>query len=365
MAIDQSFFNLVNKKKYSYSTESWREPLSRKTNKIVYSNEIVRDLKILRHCNSMESINNFIENRVTDIETLEQYEANMQAHWKEVSRRAMKIQNVLSTEAAEMYFYSLEAMPDVKGAAQNAGEIAKKILEKLFSLVAGFGKRVISWVNTFFLGQANKFYEKFNASQFTNLDAKVNAVKLPNDIVSKLEKSSSDQALNTLRDTLKSMNVTRSINKVLKEQADKVNPNNIFQLIFGEAGAKGMPKKQEMTVSEFFNGATAGQKPALLDILSPKMKNLWQEDIKAIKELGADIRKAITETQKQEHASGDPNAVKEFNESIKGLRFALARMQARKFNDFNAKAQIAGMVYSVAKKGLAKKGKEDKNEEKK
>lgn len=358
MAISQSFFNLVNNKKHSFSTESWRAPISRRTNRIIYSNEIVKDLKILRNCNTLESLDNFIENRISEIEALEQYEANMQAHWRDVAQKAMRIQRTLSAEAAEMYFYSLEAMPDVKGAMHNAGDMAKKIFEKLFSLVTGFGKRIVSWVNTFFLGQANKFYEKFPLAQFTNMDAEVNAVKLPDDIVSKMEKSSSDEAVTNLRNKFKDGNMLYAQDMI--KYADQVNPNQIFKLIFGEAGEKGMPKKQKMTVSQFFNGIQAGNKPALLEVLSPKMKKLWQDDMQAIKELGETIRKAISETQKDSHERNRDDGVKKFNESIKGLRMALAKMQARRFNDFNAKAKIAMMVYSVAKRGIKGSKKEEK-----
>ena len=358
MAISQTFLNSITNRKTNNSSSIFNKTKFSREN-IIYSNELVRDFKLLRRSNTLESIDIFINNRINELETLESFEEMNQLNWKSITQKAVKIDNAISTEAAEIYLYSLEAMPDIKGALQKAGDTAKKIFEKLFSIIAGFGKRVQSWINTFFMKQANDFYNKFPLAQFKNLDVEVTAVKLPNDIVSKLEKNSSDDAVNALRKQLSTMDFGDAAK--MKETADQVNPNNIFKLIFGDAGEKGFPKKSKMKISEFFNGAKAGERPALLEVISPKMTGLWKKDVEDLKILGNAIRKAISTTQnKIGDSSQNPDAVKKYNESIAGLRFALARMQARKFNDFNAKSQIAMMVYNIAKKACSGKKEEKK-----
>lgn len=365
MAISKSFLDLVSgSRSYGSSTSFGRNKSVRRRN-IVYSNELVKDIKLLRRCRSLESIDIYLDNRINELETIESISNRYIRDLAIKNRRALEIQRRVSLEAANLYYYSLEAMPDVKGAAAAAGEGIKKFFEKLLAIIVGFGKRIASWVNGFFVSRYNKFYKDFNAAKFQNLSATVNVPPIPKDVVNKMKTSISSKGIQQIQKLTERIQNGKDISvdsiNTLTEAANGINPNEIFAEIFGNSELKGMPKNREMTVSEFFHKAKAGQKPAMLEVLSPAMKDLWNADMKAIKELSGVCKAAMNRVKEVESKAAGENkeGMKEYNKAASALRLALTKMQARRFNDFNAKAKIAGVIYSVAKTGCGEAKKQE------
>lgn len=371
MAISKSFLDLVGGRARSYSSSaSFGYNRSVRRRNVVYSNELVKDVKLLRRCRSLESIDIFIDNKINELETIEALSNKFINDLSIKNRRALEIQRRVSLEAANLYYYSLEAMPDIKGAAAAAGEGIKKFFEKLLAIIIGFGKRIASWINGFFVKRYNKFYKDFNVAKFQNLDAKVNVPPIPQEVVKKLQTATSSKGIAAVQKLSKQITEGQNINTALLDHQmtdliNSINPNEIFAEIFGNSELKGMPKSREMTVSEFFHGAKKGQKPKMLEVLSPATKAVWDSDIKGIKELSAVCKAAMNKIKDVNSANkDDKEGMKQYNKAASTLKMALTKMQARRFNDFNAKAKIAGVIYSVAKTGLGEV-KEEKKEGKK
>lgn len=358
--LSQEYFDAIGFGRKSNSKHS-----SLNKNNIIRSNELVKDYKLLQKSHSLESIQDFINKKCYELGMINSQSENYLNRIKTITQRALSISKY-SVEDAKYYLYTLEGMPDVKGALSNLGKNIQKLFEKFLAIMAGLGKKVQTFVSNIFLNNYVKFYNNFDASKFNNLEAEVKAVKLPSDIVKKIQSMESNLKLvqNAASQIISGSNVKSAVQEDVQKGMEGFDKTKVYQNLFG---SDKMPETQKMTVGEFFGGAQKGTKPAMLEILSPNMKKSWDEDLKSLKESTNLIKKAIGETKKKEAEAnkGNKDAVANFNKWANGVKFLLVKLQSKISDEFNIKAKIAGMVYHAAKVGCGgKASKEAKKEEK-
>lgn len=329
-------------------------------NSIIKSNELVRDYKLLKNCHTLESIQDFIGRIGNEISFLETSSENYLNRLSVVNKRALEIAK-FSSEDAKYYMYTLEALPDVKGAISNLGATVRKIFEKFLAMAAGVGKKVQTFVSNVFMKHYVNFYKNFDASKFVNLDAKIKAVKLPADAAKKIkELPSNAKYISELGYVIENGTNKDFLDKSQSEMKG-MDSKEVYKQIFG---SEEMPKPTEMTVGEFFQGAQKGTKPALLEILSPDMKKKWDDDLVALQESTKLIKKAIDQLKKKESEANKDDKAKmgEFKQWSSNIKLVLAKAQSNVSNSFNIKAKVAGMVYNAAKAGMGqvKENKEEK-----
>lgn len=358
--LSQEYFDAIGFGKKSNSKHSSLNKSLNKNN-IIRSNELVRDYKLLKKSHSLESIQDFINKKCYEAGILSsQYDTYMN-RMKTITQRALSISKY-SVEDAKYYLYALEGMPDVKGALQNLGKKAQQIFEKFLAMVSGLGKKAQAFISGIFLKNYVKFYNNFDPSKFNNLDGKVKAVKLPSDITKKIiELPSNAKFVSELGKLLDQNNLKEDISSGASNMGG-MGEKETYQHLFG---SDKMPEKKEMTVGEFFGGAQKGTKPAMLEILSPNTKKIWDDDIAALKESTNLIKKAIGTLKKKESEANksDKNAAGEFNKWVSQTRLLLAKAQSQIFTSFNIKVNIAGMVYHAAKVGCGGKASKEANKE--
>ena len=164
MAIPQIFLNSITNRKTNNSSFISKNKVN--LNNVIYSNELVRDFKLLRRCNSLESIDIFINNRFNEIKLLDSF----------IETDSIKLKRSFSLEYLDCY--SLEGISDV------FKKIGTWILDKINKVIA-FIVGIIKWIVEKMKGKVSKSIievaNSFDPNKYTHFDVEIKASPLLDD----------------------------------------------------------------------------------------------------------------------------------------------------------------------------------------
>ena len=356
-------------------------------NNIYRSRELCKDLMKLSRCKSMESIDAYLKEKDNEIVALEYFTQNWYVTTvKEINIAAnlmadsMSGGNKYGAEAFKIYQASLEGanVPGKVGAFfDKIWKGFKAWLDKVGAWFMGIVRKCEAFIKNLFLNGYAKFYKSFDASKFQNVNAKIKAPKYDKDIANKVNH---DKPFETFEARMKELDQYKSYTAdqlMSEEVASKFNsgPSMSDEEVIKKVnnqfyGSEEKPKSQEMTVSEFFGGASAGQKPAMLEMLSESSVKTFREELEMFKK-GVKViqqtQKSVGTMVKTLKSKGDEakDAIKNFQAFTKSLSSLISMMKTKTYYSFNQKVTICGHIKHAASVGCGKvkEDKKDKKEE--
>ena len=162
MAISQTFLNSITNRKTNNTSFIFNKTKFSKEN-VIYSNELVRDFKLLRRSNTLESIDIFINNRFNEIKLLDSF----------IETDSIKLKRSFSLEYLDCY--SLEGISDV------FKKIGTWILDKIRKVIA-FIVGIVKWIVEKMKGKVSKSIievaNSFDPNKYTHFDEEIQAYPL-------------------------------------------------------------------------------------------------------------------------------------------------------------------------------------------
>lgn len=161
--MSNTFLDFMDKKNIN-NTKNKKNTLSKED--FIYSNELVKDIKLLKNSNSLESLDNFIHNRMNDL-------SNINSMINKTERDMVIKRNLLAIEAIDYENYYQKGM--------NFFSLLLKWLEILWKKFLAFLLGIIKKIKMMWFGLVRKklsqIEKEFDPEKFIHLDKTVTDLK--------------------------------------------------------------------------------------------------------------------------------------------------------------------------------------------